>query len=338
MALACGPASSVDRAAVSSDAAAGTPINPGGPRGPAVDRKGALDGVRCVMSGECRSGRCVDGFCCDSACTGPCLACDRPEQEGRCSPVSDGQDPDNDCSEEPAASCGRDGACDGAGACRKYKMGTQCAPGSCKGATESAASTCDGKGMCQPGATKSCAPAVCIEDSCGAPCATDPDCQEGFFCDSGTCRTQRAQAAVCERAAQCATGFCADGVCCATACTEKCYSCNLAASVGSCMPAPERQDPRRECLVQPTETCGKSGGCDGRGACRLHVQGAPCGYGTCTGSTLVGPSTCDGMGACKPGPSKDCAPFVCNGMVCWNACATNDQCKSGRTCRINTCQ
>ena len=98
---------------------------------------------------------------------------------------------------------------------------------------------------------------------------------------------------------------------------------------------PTAADPRRECLVQGVFTCGNAGGCDGQGACKLHVAGAPCGFGSCEGSTVYGPSTCDGKGPCKRGPASDCDPYVCNGMSCWTACATNDQCKSGRTCNIN---
>ena len=333
--VSCGPPLSVDRTVVIGTDGAVAPVRP---RGTAPERPGAVDGLACTVGSDCRSGFCADGLCCNSPCDGTCQACDLPDSAGKCSTIAEGQDPGNDCSEEPSNTCGRDGACDGIGSCRRHKLGTECGPGSCQGSTERAASTCDGKGACQMGAEKSCAPAVCIADSCGAPCATDPDCQAGFFCDEGTCRTKLAQAAECDRAAQCSTGHCIDKVCCGTACTEKCYACNVAGSVGTCKVVDDGEDPRRECPVQNTQTCGNAGGCDGKGGCRLHVAGAPCGFPSCTGSTSFGPSTCDGMGACKQGPAKDCAPYVCNGLGCWTACATNDQCKSPRTCKINACQ
>jgi hypothetical protein len=331
--VACAPQHSVKRApevVLDQDASGG---------GSAPNPKGAPEGTRCVRNSECRSGDCVDGVCCESACAGVCVACDKPGSEGQCLPVPDGQDPDNECEESPLSTCGRDGVCDGRGACRRYQVGTECGKGGCKEATETAASTCDGNGQCQRGPSKSCAPAVCIENSCGTPCATDTDCLAGFFCDSATCRTKRDQGAGCAMDAECSSGHCADKVCCATACADKCYACNVLGSVGSCTAVKEGLDPKEDCPVQGIFTCGNAGGCNGRGACRSHLAGTPCSSGTtCSGSTLTGSSACDGMGKCKVGVKSDCSPYVCNGPVCWTVCATNDQCKAPRTCRANHCQ
>jgi hypothetical protein len=310
-----------------------------GPRtGGPTARGGGANGVRCEVNAGCRTGQCVDGVCCESACTGTCVACNVAGSEGRCLPVPDNLDPDNECDAEPDTSCGRDGACDGKGACRKYREGIECAPRSCQVATERAASTCDGLGNCKAGATRPCAPAVCIDDVCGLGCVDDSKCTAGNFCDAGTCRSQRVQAAACDRDSQCTTGQCVDGVCCNDVCAGKCQACNNPGAVGTCTPVSDGRDPRRECLVQGVFTCGNAGGCDGQGACKLHAAGAPCGFGSCEGSTVYGPSTCDGKGQCARGPASDCDPYVCNGMSCWTACATNDQCKSGRTCNINTCR
>jgi hypothetical protein len=337
--LACAPPHAVSRTpevVVLSDASAGSPPSTSTP-GP----QGAADGARCDRAGECKSGNCVDHVCCESACAGTCLACDRPGAEGQCLPVPEGQDPDNECAEEPVSTCGRDGVCDGHGACRRQKAGTECGPGGCTVATETAASTCDGNGVCQPGASKSCAPAVCIESSCGSPCAKDGDCQTGFFCDNSTCRITRPQGDACDRDTQCSTAHCADKVCCGTACTDKCYACDLMGSMGTCTAVGDGQDPHAECPVQNIFTCGNAGGCNGRGACRQHLAGTQCTAGTtCSGSTLTAVHACDGKGKCLPGPRSDCSPFSCNGgLVCWTACSTNAECKAPRTCRIDhTCQ
>ncbi len=316
-------------------------IDPDGGVAPiGVGVKAAPNGIPCMGNGDCTSGHCVDHVCCESACGGTCASCDPPGQQGRCLPVPDGQDPDDECAAQPSTSCGLDGTCDGKGACRHYAAGTQCGPGGCDVATERAASTCDGNGQCVPGATKSCSPAVCIDQACGIACMTTGDCQTGFFCDDHTCRTQRAQGAACELDEQCSTGHCADKVCCGTACKDKCYACNLTGNVGTCTAVAEGQDPHNECPVQGIFTCGNAGGCNGRGACRLHVPGTACGNGTtCTGTTLFAPKTCDGVGGCKVGPKSDCSPYVCNGpAVCWTVCANNDQCKAPHVCRNGKCQ
>jgi hypothetical protein len=50
----------------------------------------------------------------------------------------------------------------------------------------------------------------------------------------------------CTQPTACLSGVCSDGVCCATACSGVCLSCNLPGSVGLCMVAPVGQDPRLE--------------------------------------------------------------------------------------------
>jgi hypothetical protein len=355
----CGPGRSVDRAVddLGRDAAAQSPDSgpltatgpvagpvpaPVGGAGPVPPTPSPLaaNGVRCESDAACAFAACVDGVCCDGPCDGPCMACDKPGLEGKCLPVSENQDPDNDCTEQPVATCGLDGVCDGRGACRRFEVGTECGPGSCTQATQHAASTCDGTGRCVPGTSKSCAPAVCIDQSCGEGCFASSDCERGFFCDGGTCRRKRALTAACTLNAQCASGFCSDGVCCSTACRDICHACNLAGTVGTCMAAKEKTDPREECPVEATQTCGNDGsGCNGRGACIKHAAGARCGFASCSGFVLNAPAVCDGLGACRPGPASDCGNFVCNGpRDCWTACADNDQCRAGFTCVSYICR
>jgi hypothetical protein len=348
-AVGCGPNSTAQRTAVDLEPAGGRAGHAGGATGGASGASGgsggstqpprAINGTICAAPKDCQSGQCVDGRCCETACEGVCQACDLPGTEGRCSPVPADTDPANECEAEPATSCGRDGACNGAGACRKQAAGVMCAVGGCDVATQRAASTCDGMGTCQPGMTKSCAPAVCLGDSCGDPCAVDADCKmTGFFCASGTCRAKRDMAATCDADNQCTSGFCADGVCCATACKDKCQTCNGEGKAGTCSPIATGLDPDNECPVQGITTCGNAGGCDGKGGCRQHQAGTFCGPASCTGSTVTDINTCDGKGACKPGPKHDCSPYLCNGASCWTACSTKDQCKAGKACVVNVCE
>jgi hypothetical protein len=142
----------------------------------------------------------------------------------------------------------------------------------------------------------------------------------------------------CERAAQCGTGFCTDGVCCNMKCDSACYACDQPGSLGVCKAIADGQDPDNECPVQPIGTCGNNGGCNGRGACRKHPTGTFCGYGNCMNNTQYGNSICDGMGGCKRGPGRSCGAYACNGgLVCWTACANNAQCAPGHTCDVHFC-
>jgi hypothetical protein len=46
-----------------------------------------------------------------------------------------GTDPDNECPDQGAGSCGTNGTCNGAGACSLYPAGTMCGSGrQCNGA------------------------------------------------------------------------------------------------------------------------------------------------------------------------------------------------------------
>ena len=53
--------------------------------------------------------------------------------------------------------------------------------------------------------------------------------------------------APCTGSAQCLSGFCVDGVCCTSSCTGTCMACNVAGSLGTCAPVPDRTDPAAEC-------------------------------------------------------------------------------------------
>src|SRR5262245_15258041 len=105
-------------------------------------------GVPCSAASDCESGFCVAGVCCETACSGTCRSCAIAGSEGQCIAVPAGADPRNECADEGAASCGRDGTCDGTGACRRYASGTVCAAASCSGATWTPARTCNGSGTC----------------------------------------------------------------------------------------------------------------------------------------------------------------------------------------------
>jgi hypothetical protein len=296
------------------------------------------DGRPCDNGGQCASGNCAQGVCCQSACADVCMACNLAGTAGTCTAVAAGEDPLQNCAADPPASCGLDGTCNGAGACRRYPIDSQCAAGMCSGATEYAASTCDGNGTCRPGLMRACVSGMCMGGSCASPCTKPTDCQSGFFCDAGKCALKRAAAAACTSAQQCGTGFCVDGVCCNSECGESCFACNLAGSVGSCKPVPLGQDPRKQCLAEAPTTCGRAGGCNGAGACRLHPANTICGPGSCAGTTETPARSCDGLGVCRPpGAPRDCNPYLCGLGACLTSCIDSSGCAPGFSCQSNVC-
>jgi hypothetical protein len=301
-----------------------------------VDAPPLVNGKLCSANGQCQSSLCVDGVCCNADCRGLCQSCSLAGTEGTCTAVPAGQDPRDVCLPEPTATCGRDGFCDGKGACRRYPANTECAVGRCTGATEYAASTCDGNGLCQPGSARSCAPNVCAADSCGSACSGQGDCQTGFYCNAGQCTLRRAPGTACTAAVECASNNCVDGLCCSTPCGQICYACNLPSAPGTCTPVPDGQ-PDSACPAEAQATCGRTGTCNGSGSCRLEAAGVSCGAAVCNGSTETAASTCDGSGVCVAGTSRDCSPYLCSATVCGTSCNTTAQCHSGFYCASGSC-
>jgi hypothetical protein len=141
----------------------------------------------------------------------------------------------------------------------------------------------------------------------------------------------------CATPSVCASGICSEGVCCDQPCTELCRSCKVPGAVGSCTRAPAGTDPRQQCPAQGQSTCGRAGGCDGAGACRLYPDGTGCGTPTCTGSTETSAYFCDGAGSCRPDSARSCAPYQCAGAACGTGCTSVAQCTTGNVCFLNGC-
>src|SRR5882757_6183016 len=72
----------------------------------------------------------------------------------------------------------------------------------------------------------------------------------------------------CGIAGECQSGFCAQGVCCSTACDAPCYSCALNGS-GTCSPVPAGGSSLNRCQDMGAASCGGNGLCDGSGQCSL---------------------------------------------------------------------
>jgi len=253
-------------------------------------------------AGPCRSGTCdgagacaliAEGTPCDVCATcGPLGECDRfiefgtdPEDDcgecqvcagssAACVPVAAGEDPLDECEEDPAASCLRNGSCDGAGACALWSAGTECAARVCAADVLSFADICDGTGVCLDGGTLDCGAAGCVDDHCGdqldngEPCTGDD---------------------------RCISGHCDDDVCCEVDCSGTCRACDVPGRLGQCTFHVADTDPESECNAISC-TAGATRYFHGwdRGTCYYRAD------------VTDTEADCNGSGACKP-PAAECA-------------------------------
>ena len=303
-------------------------------------------GSACFSGAQCTSGNCADGVCCDTACTSGCLACSALKKgsgtDGTCGSITAGLDPDGECADLGATSCSFDGACNGAGACRKYSKGTSCGATQCTGGTVRGL-ICDGFGICAYDSTGTdCAPYVCSNGACASPCTNDTHCIAGNWCDQGTCRVKESIGTTCTAGNQCASANCVDGVCCDTACAGTCQACSAAKKLdgvnGVCGMTAFGSDPDAECGADAPSSCGNDGLCDGAGACRKYAKGTVCGLTACAGNSVRG-QICDGLGSCGiDATGTDCAPFACANGSCTVPCASDAHCVAGNFCYVGSCR
>lgn len=302
---------------------------------------GKAIGAVCATDSECSLGHCVDNFCCDTACNAPCSACSHDKkgtgENGICGAAADGT-PDSDC--PTAGLCEADGKCNGAGDCRtNAPAGTSCGTSVCIGPLTTSGQVCDGSGTCGVSSGTSCGQYKCSQTTgkCLAECASDDDCAPGSYCNSVVCTPKLDPGQVCSVAAQCKSGFCADGICCDRACDKQCESCsallNAAGKDGQCgLVKGGTLDPQGVCKKDTSNFCGLDGKCDDEGQCRVAPNLTPCGQPKCENNAAV-TEACDGFGKCQA-DVKDCVRFKCDAetKTCKTTCATSDDCATGSVC------
>jgi hypothetical protein len=135
----------------------------------------------------------------------------------------------------------------------------------------------------------------------------------------------KAQGISCARNDECASGQCADGVCCTNSCVGACRSCNQPNAVGVCQGYAAGTDPEHECGTGLT--------CNGAGACgappsnlsngQLCTGGSQCSSrfckdGVCCNSACNEPCQTCGTGTCLPVKRTDDVP-ECTGVMTCNA-------------------
>jgi hypothetical protein len=108
----------------------------------------------------------------------------------------------------------------------------------------------------------------------------------------------------CTVGAQCASGFCVDGVCCDTACDGACQSCAQTGKVGTCSPVKGAND----------DTCTGGSTCDATGSCRkvlgqICAGSDQCASGNCVDGVCCATAGCGQCQACAvPTSEGKCAP------------------------------
>jgi hypothetical protein len=301
--------------------------------GTCTDQK--MDGQSCNIANECLSNSCADGVCCDTACDQTCEACVLTKTgmaDGTCAPVTGSTDPDSECVDQTAPSCGANGTgCSGTGAqCNLYVNTTPCAAAGCSAGQQSTASLCDGVGNCVPGSTTSCSPYVCGGSTCLTDCTSNgnADCATGFYCDGTNCQPTKMNGTGCNGPSECTSGNCVDGVCCDTGCGAACEACTAAktgGSDGTCGFVTVSTDPDMECAGPDV--------CNGAGACQCgdsilngQESDTDCGGGVCP--SCGNGQTCNGGGDCSSG---NCADGVCCDAVCGASCEACTAVKTGGT-------
>ncbi|MBW2524891.1 MAG: hypothetical protein JRI23_11975 [Deltaproteobacteria bacterium] len=314
------------------------------------------DGTSCADGDECLSAHCVDLVCCAEASCDACEACDETGSEGTCTVVAQGELGDPTC--HPYLCDGTSGVCP-----TSCSSSTDCAAGGYCDATSACVAlkvdgtACAGGNECQSG---NCADDVCCDTPCTGTCVacdglltagtdgvcdfiaagTDPDteCSTNQFCDGQGACASKADGLPCGSALECSSGFCVDGVCCASLCDAACYSCSTAltgGTDGTCDTTSAGLDPDDDCLDALT--------CDGAGQCAGPL-GSPCANDAeCSSGHCVDDVCCDT--ACDQ-TCEACTAALTGGTdgTCANAlvgtdphgdCAPNQSCSALGVCRLS---
>jgi hypothetical protein len=99
-------------------------------------------------------------------------------------------------------------------------------------------------------------------------------------------------------------------------------------------------DPLSESAYSLPSTSGRTGDCNGSGACAYYPFGTVCVSQTCSGNTLYYSDTCSGVGACVDNGSAPCpGHLVCQDATnCRTTCTQDSHCVSGYYCASGSCQ
>ena len=101
-------------------------------------------------------------------------------------------------------------------------------------------------------------------------------------------------------------------------------------SSGNCAFTP-LGNPDSRCIANPP--CGNTGACNGAGACQLAATTVSCGTQSCSVSTFIPISHCNGTGSCPAPSAQSCSPYTCGTNACQTSCTVDGDCVSPFTCQ-----
>ncbi|MEN9796382.1 MAG: hypothetical protein RL653_78 [Pseudomonadota bacterium] len=367
------------------------------------------NGGACTSNAQCTSGNCVDGVCCNSACGGGCDVCSAAlgaTVNGTCTVLAAGQAGSCGsylCGGQASCptSCTGNAECKSGSAClnnactptlptgQACTSSAQCTSGNCadgfccnsacSGGCDvcSAALGASANGTCTvlgSGSAGSCGNYVCRgQASCPTSCNNNGQCASGSACLANACTGLLANGQFCTANAQCTSGFCADGVCCGTACSGGCDVCSAAlgassdgtctvlaaGAAGACNPYVCGGSAACPTTCTADAQCASGNACVGGACVQKKANGGACaaanectsGFcadgvccnGACSGgcdvcSSALGASlngTCTVLAA---GAAGSCSPYLCAGQAsCPGSCTADAQCAAGSACIQGAC-
>jgi hypothetical protein len=220
--------------------------------------------------------------------------------------------------------------------------------GSCDTGTHMCNYTCTGSTpkACTSGSTTVCIASggCCSNSDCTGTCMMcnttshtctavkgmdDPNGRCTGTCDSsGACKAKQGQS--CTTGTDCITTYCADRICCNSACTGACEYCN-GSTPGTCgyvSGAPKTGHP----ACSGSGSC--AGFCDGtKATCKMPGSETSCRSMSCSGGTMTNPAVCDGSGNCPALSTTGCGAYTCNGTSsCYTSCSSPAQCAANSIC------
>ncbi|UQA56081.1 hypothetical protein [Polyangium aurulentum] len=139
-------------------------------------------------------------------------------------------------------------------------------------------------------------------------------------CGGGNCPTKCPQGKSCKQDTDCATGHCAEGICCDEACNVVCLACNLPGSIGTCNAVPKYEE---DTAYGDGQNCLHVEGyaCSGAASC-MNMLGEPCVANPDCASTKCADPDGDGKKVCLKNTGDPCT----KNADCFNNLCTNGFC------------